>query len=209
MTAGRQNGTAQTGFHARPCSGGRVAAAVGPRALVNRAQSPAPWLLLAGVWPALLGTWLALVLCAGCTTDSARAGSPAAAAIHELNVLSMPVALNLDGKPGADGIAIKVFASNQDEPKAVPIRKGHLEIVAYDGNLDTAPGAKPFHTWRFSAADLAGYEFTTALGTGYNLVLSWAPQQLTRERVVVIARYLPPKGPPVVSAPSSIAGIVR
>lgn len=150
-----------------------------------------------------------MVLGAGCVTDSAPAGSRAVAAIHELNVLSMPVALNLDGKPGADGIAIKVFASNPDEPKAVPIRQGHLEIVAYDGNLDTAPGAKPFHTWRFSVAELVGYEFTTALGTGYNLVLSWAPQQLTRERVVVIARYLPPKGPPVISAPSSIAGIVR
>ncbi len=130
-------------------------------------------------------------------------------AIHELNLLSMPVAVNLDGKDGADGIAIKVFAANQDEPKAVPIRKGHLEILAYDGKVDTAPAAKPFHTWRFSAAELAGYKFTTALGTGYNLVLSWAPQQLTQARVVVVARYLPPHGPPVVSAPNSIAGIVR
>ncbi len=160
-------------------------------------------------WPALLGALYWLAGCVGCTTASPTAGPTAGPPIQELNVLSMPVALNLDGKDGADGIAIKVFAGRQDEPKAVPIQDGNLEIVAYDGNLDATPGAKPFRTWRLSAAELAERAFTTALGTGYNLVLSWAPQHLTQARVVVLARYLPPRGPPVLSSLSSIADIVR
>lgn len=113
----------------------------------------------------------------------------------------MPTALNLDGQPGADTAAVKVFATLAGIPKAAPIRSGILEILAYEGTFDPAHPTAPFHRWRFESADLQRFEFQTLLGTGYNMTLSWSPKVLAGTRLTLIARYLPPDGNPVVSAP--------
>jgi hypothetical protein len=41
-------------------------------------------------------------------------------------------------------------------------------------------------------------------GTGYSLVLRWAPKLLVADRVTIIARYFGVGGEPIVSEPSSI-----
>lgn len=150
----------------------------------------------------------ALLGLGGCATHP-RAPQPAGdAPIRELHLFSLPVALNLDAEPGADGIGVKLYAIAAGQVKAVPIRAGVLEFIAFDGTVNFArtPRPDPFHVWQFTPADLARHEILTVLGTGYDLVLAWAPKRLSQGRVMIVARYLAVgDGPVVVSAPSSIA----
>lgn len=143
----------------------------------------------------------ALTACAT-QTDSHRL--PAATAISELNLLGLPMAVNLDAQPGADGVVVKLFANSPASARAVPIRSGTLEISAYPGSPGPATLPPPFHRWMFTPAQLAPHAFTTTLGTGYNLILDWRPRSFPADRVTVIARYQPDHGPSVISAPSSI-----
>ena len=152
-------------------------------------------------------TGLALLLLATLTACATRTDSPrppAATAISELNLLGLPMAVNLDAQPGADGVVVKLFATSRASPRAVPIRSGILEISAYPESPDPAGLPPPFHRWTFTPVDLAPHAFNTALGTGYNLILDWRPRSFPADRVSVIARYQPDQGPPVTSAPSSI-----
>lgn len=143
----------------------------------------------------------------GCASGPGRVAlpRPAATAIRELHLFGLPTALNLDAIPGADGVVVKLYAAAPQQPKAVPIAAGVLELVAYDGPFDPARPLAPFHAWRFEAADLVPHKVTTVLGTGYDLVLSWTPKRLAHDRVTVVARWHPPRGPVVTSAPSTIA----
>lgn len=154
----------------------------------------------------LLAVVLAATLPIGCVSRQAGAPRPPAnTAIRELNLLAMPFAVNLDRLPGADGVAVKIFAIQGTAAKATPIRQGTLEITAYDGTIESMPPPEPFHVWRFDPAQLKPHAFQTVLGTGYNLILDWSPKTLTGSRVTVIGRYHPPAGEPVASAPSFVA----
>lgn len=154
----------------------------------------------------LIAAFLAIgVTLAGCATRPVAPAPPRNAVITEVNLITMPVALNLNATPGADGVQLRVFLVAQGHSETVPIPAGRLEIVAYDGSLNPTSATTPFRVWRFNPDDLAPDAFTSAVGAGYNLILSWAPEILTHKRVTVVARYYPPKGPVVVSAPSSIA----
>ncbi len=147
---------------------------------------------------------MALVLAlAGCVSSRPTPVRQSPAVITEVNLLTMPVALNLNAIPGADGVQVRVFLVAEGQAKTVPMTAGALEIVAYDGAVN--PEHPPFQVWRFSPNSLIPYRFNSAIGAGYNLVLSWAPKILTQKRVAVLAEYLPPKGSPVTSAPSFIA----
>ena len=146
---------------------------------------------------------LAVALC-GCVTDRQPPRGASPSSIDELNLLGLPVAVNLDGRPGADGVVVKLFATSRSGSRAMPLRSGTLELIAYEGTPSPAALPAPFHRWTFTPSELARIEFTTVLGTGYRLVLSWMPRLLPSDRVTVIARYHPHKGKPVTSAPSSI-----
>ncbi|HNU98348.1 MAG: hypothetical protein KA191_03415 [Verrucomicrobia bacterium] len=146
---------------------------------------------------------LAVALC-GCVTNSKTPRAASSSAIDELNLLGLPVAVNLDRRPGADGVVVKLFATSRSSPRAMPLRSGTLELIAYEGTPSPAALPMPFHRWTFTPAELAHNEFTTVLGTGYRLVLSWMPRSLPSDRVTIIARYHPHKAEPVTSAPSSI-----
>jgi hypothetical protein len=153
--------------------------------------------------PAWIVLCVAVTLTACATrTDSTR--PTPAGAISELNLLGLPMAVNLDEQPGADGVVVKLFAVSLANPRAVPIRSGTLELIAYPGSPNPAALPPPFHRWTFTPAELAPHAFTTALGTGYNLILDWKPRRFPADRVTIIARYQPDQGPPVTSAPSSI-----
>jgi len=116
----------------------------------------------------------------------------------------MPLAVNLDDIPGADGVVLKLFAANRGHPRSLPLRSGTLEIAAYPGTPSPTALPEPFQLWTFTPAELKPYEFTTGLGTGYSLTLNWMPRLLSSNRVTIIARYLSTHGAPVTSAPSFI-----
>ncbi len=160
-----------------------------------------------------LPSWLAarllaaaLLLCAlGCSTPDRAPQRPATArpaGLVEVNLIAIPVALNLDPAPGLDSISVKLFFNDATHPKPVPFREGTIEVFLLDGLPRGEP--KPLRVWNFDAPGLAPYEFVASLGTGYELVLAWEAARPTQRIVTVLARYTSPAGLVIQSAPSSI-----
>jgi hypothetical protein len=146
---------------------------------------------------------LSALIPAGCTTGAGgRNEAPA-----ELHLFGLPVALNLDEKPGPDGIGVRVYASGAGLAMGVPISRGTLEVLMFDGivgesGLRTMP---PRHTWTLPAAALKPFASLTSLGTGYQLALRWE-QDSPRTRVVtVMARYHSPEGGELQSAANTVS----
>src|SRR5262249_30873792 len=125
----------------------------------------------------------------------------------EVNLLAIPVALNFDQKPGPDGFVIKVYATNRKRPKALPINRGKIDVLMFDGVPGVTEGAslQPRRTWTYTAEELKTFEIQGAIGTGYQLAPQWGDTVPAGNQISVVVRYSPPEGRPVTSAPSVIA----
>ena len=122
--------------------------------------------------------------------------------------MTLPVGLNLDHKPGVDGFSVKVYANDTRNPKTIPIQRGRLEIVMWDGSLFGLTNVPPvLRTWSFDANQLAQYRAETGIGTGYEFSLLWGTNQPTKRLITVAARYTDPNGRVVTSRPSSVTVI--
>jgi hypothetical protein len=144
----------------------------------------------------------ALLLLSACT---APGGSSSRDRIVQLNVITVPVALDLDGRPGVDGVAVKLYANNSSDPKAVRIRDGTLELVMFDGTFHGRTNPPPIlRTVTLTAAQLRLNEFESSIGYGYELSLRWGTNTPTQRIMSIGARYSPPEGRPIVSRTSSV-----
>jgi hypothetical protein len=160
-----------------------------------------------------LGLALAIpLLFAACSTPGkpVRAAFASSGRFTELNILTTPVGLDLDGRPGLDGFSVKVYANIAENPKPVPIRSGTLEIVMFDGTLFGRTNLPPpLHVWSFSSDQLREYEFKARIGTGYDLLLRWGSSVPTRRLITVGARYTAPDGQILTSGLSSVTVLDR
>ena len=140
---------------------------------------------------------------AGCATMTAGGRGDA---VEEVHLFGLPATLNLDNKPGADGFGVRVFIAKSGSVKGAALQSGSLEILMFDGVLGAAEAAKqtPQQVWKFTAHELEPYRDQSSLGVGYQLTLRWneAPKL---QHITAVARYVPPKGAPVYSAPSAIS----
>lgn len=163
-------------------------------------------------WGRLLSAvGLVLLVVSGCATRRAGEGDHAAAgAVQRLNMLCLPVVINLDRTPDADGFGVTIYASNARQPKAVPIKSGTLKILMFDGVVTAGdPQAEPLRTWTFTADDLELNEVVNSLGTGYRFALAWGEARPTQSRLSVQARYHPDTGPAIATAPMPIAMLAQ
>lgn len=152
------------------------------------------------------------VLPPGCSSPaSSKGGSPVVRTVERLDMLLTPVALDLDGRPGADGFGVRIYASNRKSAFGNPIVEGTLEIVMYDGTVrtDELAGATPLRAWRYPAAELKVHSQKTSIGTGYRFGLAWGGQMPRGDRITVVARYEASDGFVVVSAPGAITLTVK
>ena len=159
---------------------------------------------------------LALGLGTGCRSGEGGGGDTSpprsrsgarSSGILELHLLTMPVALNLDGAPGPDGVAVKLFANVGNAAKPAPIRSGEVEILLFDGllNGNNAPLPRPAHAWTFTAKELRSFETQAMVGTGYQITLRWGTFQPKNDRVTIIARHPIGDGRYLYSTPGIIA----
>ncbi len=153
---------------------------------------------------------LALAMLSGCA--SGQKAAPGAktgpnAPFDQLQLLCAPVTLDFDQTPGPDGFALRVYAVSTRQSKAVPITKGTLEILMFDGLLKGGgpDSPKPLRTWSYTAQELKGYAYKTAIGTSYGLTPLWGDAKPVQSRITVIARYTSPDGGKLRSAPSVIS----
>jgi hypothetical protein len=137
--------------------------------------------------------WLILALLVGCSHTEKRptiASGPVS--IDKLNLLAAPIAMNLDGRPGADAVAVKVYAGNTRQPRPVAITAGTLELLAFEGLLGkTTNVPTPFKTWTFTASELRRMQFQASIGVGYEITASFIGQKPNSDKLTVLARYRP------------------
>lgn len=152
-----------------------------------------------------IGICAIALLIAGCSTLSGGGGE-----VEELHLFGLPVTLNLDTKPGPDGFAIRIFATKRGSAKGATLGGGEIEMLMFDGVIAGPDLLKltPQQIWKFNARELRQFHETSTLGAAYRFALRWdeAPK---RGHLTVIARYIPPKGEPVYSAPSTISATVK
>ena len=147
----------------------------------------------------------ALALILGCVTKNPNPASTDAA-IEKLNLLAAPMALNLDGLPGGDSVAVKIYAGNARNPKPVAITSGNLDLLAFEGLLGQSTNApKPFKTWTFTASELRRLQFKASIGIGYEITASFAGLRPRSDKLTVLARYRPDPAHVLYSSPSTIS----
>jgi hypothetical protein len=155
-------------------------------------------------------TALAAAICLaamGCSSAPPRTSpsSPKSGELTELNVLTAPVGLDLDGRPGIDGFSVRVYGNIASNPKPVPIVSGTLEVLMFDGTVYGRTNVPPpLHIWTFPANQLRNYEFTARIGVGYEFSLKWGTNVPTRNLISVGARYTSPEGKVLTSSLSSV-----
>jgi hypothetical protein len=154
-----------------------------------------------------LGSWTGCVSEPEQQKPRPRPAEGSGSGIQEIEVLALPVALNLDQVPGPDGFIIKVFATNRKRPKSIPIESGKLEIVMYDG----VPGVtgplppQPRRVWTYSAEQLKPFEIHSSIGVSYELAPLWGDAKPNGSRITVGVRYTAADGKVITSAPSVIS----
>jgi hypothetical protein len=149
------------------------------------------------VGTALLLTTLAM----GCATGG-RGG-----AVAELHLFGVPVALNLDGVPGPDGIGVRIYASTSDVARGVEIRQGVLEVLMFEGAVgaDEVRLRQPRKVWSLGADALKVFTADTSLGVGYQLALRWENAAPRTPVATVVARYRGTGGKEFWSASNTIS----
>lgn len=146
------------------------------------------------------------VLLAGCASGRKfSSGDAGDGRVTALNVITVPVALNLNQRPGPDGFSAKVYANKANTPKTIPLKDGKLEILMFDGTFFGKTNVPPpLKTWTFDSGQLEAFGFDAGIGHGYQFTLLWE-NSLPRERVISIAaRYTDAAGRIVTSRPSTV-----
>ena len=130
--------------------------------------------------------------------------------VDGVHLFGLPITLNLDGKPGADGFAARVFVTKGGAAKGSKVETGSLEMMMFDGVIgaDEVAAKEPDQVWKFTPHQLSPLREESSLGEGYRFTLRW-DKTPTRGHVTVVARYVPVKGGPVYSSPSTIPATIK
>lgn len=141
----------------------------------------------------------------GCAAPKIR--RPTGDRLTELHLFGVPVALELNGRPGPDGLGVRIYATAGPAARGIAIRRGTLDILMFEGPVDPALIASlpAQQVWSFSAANLSTLAAETSLGIGYQLALRWEKAPPREPLVTVVARYRSPEGQIFYSTADAIA----
>jgi hypothetical protein len=150
---------------------------------------------------------LVSVCIAGCASMSSSGGR---GPVDEIHLFGLPITINMDGQPGADGFAARIYVTMGGSAKGARVKSGALEVWMFDGvvRTDDLLTQTPLQKWRFPARELNRLQEQTSLGQGYRFALRWkeAPKH---NHITIIARFVPEKGQPVYSSPSTISAAAK
>ena len=125
--------------------------------------------------------------------------------VRQIHIMTAPVGLNVDDRPGVDGFGVKVYASDERNPKAVPIDSGTLEILMFNGTFYGRTNVPaPVTIWKFDSAALPAHRMQSTLGAGYDFFLIWGTNRPTERLITVAARHTTGDGRIIVSEPRSV-----
>jgi len=112
---------------------------------------------------------------------------------------------NLDEKPGPDGLKARIYALRNLTPKAVPISKGILEVIIYDGDSNRNQKDTPRQVWSYSGAVLDRQMIQTSIGYGYDFTLIIDKTTPLPSKLSVMARLTQNDGASISAKPVSIS----
>lgn len=127
--------------------------------------------------------------------------------VDKMELESFPSAVNLDEKPGPDGVTLKLRLYSLDTPLAFALTQGDMEIVLYEGSIreQEIGSAKPFHIWRFSAKQMSQSGRKSIVGWHYAMSLNWGDNVPTTSTVTLVARIPRPNSTPIYALPVHLA----
>ncbi|HUS47810.1 MAG TPA: hypothetical protein VM098_06815 [Phycisphaerae bacterium] len=151
----------------------------------------------------------ALLCAAACDGLRDKRSQPAPVAQVDKVELRMPLQplVDLDGKPGYDGLICEVRFYRLDEGRSVPVT-GMLELLLYEGRVARVDlgRLKPFIAVTYTRRELLGMEGTDRFGLlSYRVPLAWGPKPPAGSVITLVARYIPPQGRSVYSDPTSVS----
>lgn len=145
---------------------------------------------------ACLACALAAILLPGC-------GGPmlmSSQSVDHVDLMTQPVAANLDGIPGPDGLQVRVYFYHGYKTVA---GRGSLELLLFDGcepQRDLRL-ARPIQTWSFSRKQLRSFVASSYGLRHYQLALRWSGNKPKSKMVTILARYSQADGKEVYSQP--------
>lgn len=150
---------------------------------------------------------LVLLAITGCAPHAKGVGPEMLERVDRLDLWAGAMASDLDGRPGADGISLRLTLFQATGGKIiVGAPAGNVEILLYDGSVDyrSLGETEPFASWLFTPGQMRAF-----LGRFYGLwcyemTLPWADKAPTLPSVTVVARYQRPDGSFLYSAPATI-----
>ena len=128
--------------------------------------------------------------------------------VDSVNLWVRPTAMNWDDQPGPDGVQVQVYFFRRDDEHKLPLTvSGSVDMILYEGNVKRSEisSAKPFHTWRFSPAQMKGFLARGMVGWCYTLTLPWGTNAPRADTVPLTARSTAPAGATLHAAPASIS----
>ncbi|MBM4017164.1 MAG: hypothetical protein FJ288_02370 [Planctomycetes bacterium] len=152
----------------------------------------------------------ALCLAAGCGGPQRSVSRMPPKPVDRVDAIDLwavpPAAINWDDVPGPDGVQVSVYLYQASRAEPVLVR-GNLEFTMYEGRRprEGLQAATPLRTWQYGEQELATRETRGPAGWGYAAQLGWGRDVPPSSVITLTARYVPPVGPPVTSAPVVIA----
>lgn len=167
--------------------------------------------IMVGRWVAFVAIVAGLLWTGGCVTSGGRGERRSGGSIESLHLFGLPIALEIDGRPGPDGIGIRLFASAGTQARGVPIQRGTLEVLLFEGTVQEADlrTTTPRKVWTLTPVNLRPYESKTSLGVGYQLALRWENQRPRQNAATVVARYRTPGGKEIYSDANALTLTTR
>jgi len=151
--------------------------------------------------PALLVAALFVVGCAGPST-----GLRTAKRAVGLDLWVAPLAKDLDGRPGVDGLSLRLMlqdAATRQPQIAADVDQ--IELLLFEGEPRQLDDASAFHIWRLTGESMRMFAAKFYGLWCYEITLRWPDRVPATSSVTLMARYRSKKGRVVQSAPSTVS----
>ena len=157
---------------------------------------------------------LGMFVVVGCVTEgapSSGANPKPVAHVDRVDLHYKTGSQHWDNVPGPDGLLVRVMffqitSRSRKEVHAVTV-SGEVEFVLYEGKVDESElfDKEAFYIWRFPPDSLPEHRLRTMGLWGYGFSLAWGKRIPQSRFITLIARYTPPGGQSVYSAPVLIS----
>ena len=121
-----------------------------------------------------------------------------------MTLQSAPTAVNWDSMPGPDGLQLRLFLFSQGKSEAVPLERGSIDFLIYEGRVGDTEIAKstPFHHWSFTAKELSAVGGKGMVGWSYEPQLGWGKHVPKTRTITLVVRVRQPGAPVLYSTPT-------